>query len=294
MRLERDNDKIINPEIAVVCFDLENVINLPKTSVGSAFYKRKLNMYNMTAHVNLSKQVYCAVWNEAILGRSGNDLASAVIHCLSKIIEDNLFVKEIVTWSDSCVPQNRNYIISTAMINFLLNNPRIKSVTMKYSVPGHSCIQEVDNAHSQIEKTIKHLDIMYPIGLVRALLNVNRKMLFKILQLNINHFKNYHKMSKHFKFNLIPFNSVAQLYFSQSNLSEVKYKLSHGLNDFEKIQVYIKNNNINILQNTIAATIPNQHKITIEKVKDIESLYHFMSNDDKIFYTNLFKNYAES
>lgn len=51
---------------------------------------------------------------------------------------------------------------------------------MKYSIPGHSCIQEVDNAHSQIEKAIKNLEIWSPIGLTRELLKVNRKKPFKI------------------------------------------------------------------------------------------------------------------
>lgn len=140
MRLERNMDKNINPNTIVVCFDLENVINLPKTNVGCAFYKRKLNVYNMTAHVNVSSQVYCAIWNEALVGRSGNDLASAVIFILTKIVEDIDSIEHIITWSDSCVPQNRNSIISTAMINFLINNPKIKTITMKYSIPGHSCI----------------------------------------------------------------------------------------------------------------------------------------------------------
>lgn len=82
-------------------------------------------------------------------------------------------ILNIVTWSDSCVPQNRNKIVSTAIIWFILKNPRIKSVTMKYSVPGHSCIQEVDNEHSQIEKHIKKIDIWSPLSFVRSLLKVN-------------------------------------------------------------------------------------------------------------------------
>lgn len=119
MRLERENDKIVNSKIAIVCFDLENVIKLPKTNVGSAFYKRKLNVYNLTAHINLTRKIYCAVWNETIVGRSGNDIVSAVICCLKQIIEDHDSVQEIITWSDSCVPQNRNSLISTAMLCFL-------------------------------------------------------------------------------------------------------------------------------------------------------------------------------
>jgi len=74
----------------------------------------------MTAHCNLSKKVYCAIWSEATVGRSGNDLACAVLHWLVAILADNPNIKNIITWSDSCVPQNRNSIISTVMIHFLI------------------------------------------------------------------------------------------------------------------------------------------------------------------------------
>jgi len=75
---------------------------------------------------------------------------------------------------------------------------------MKYSVAGHSCIQEVDNAQSQIKKLLMHIEVWSPIGLIRVLLGVNRKSQFEIIQMTINDFKNYHKMSKNFKFNAIP------------------------------------------------------------------------------------------
>lgn len=74
MIIERDNDKTIDPKTAVVCVDLENVLTLPETNVGCAFYKRKLNCYNLTLHLNLNGQIYCAIWNEDLVGQSGNDL----------------------------------------------------------------------------------------------------------------------------------------------------------------------------------------------------------------------------
>lgn len=98
---------------------------------------------------------------------------------------------------------------------------------MKYSVAGHSCIQEVDNAHSQIEKSLMHIEVWSPIGLIRVLLGINPKSPFEIIPMTINDFKNFHKMSKNFKFNAIPFDSIAQIKFSLSNLLNVKYKTCH-------------------------------------------------------------------
>ncbi|KAF0708842.1 Uncharacterized protein FWK35_00033730 [Aphis craccivora] len=216
MRIERDNDKIIDSKTAVVCFDLENVLTLPKTNVGCAFYKRKLNCYNLTAHLNLNGQIYCAIWNEGLVGRSGNDLASAIVSCLEQIIEDHRSIEKIITWSDSCVPQNRNSLISCAVINLMMRHPNITSVHMKYSIPGH---------------------IWSPIGLTRVLLKVNRKKPFKTLQMRQDHFKNYYEMAKPFKFSLIPFASVAQLFFSKINRSIIQYKTCHGIDEFILVNI---------------------------------------------------------
>ena len=53
---------------------------------------------------------------ELTSGRSANDLASS----LSKVLEDvpETFPKDNhITWSDGCVPQNRNSIMTTALIH---------------------------------------------------------------------------------------------------------------------------------------------------------------------------------
>lgn len=108
----------------------------------------------MTAHSSLTKKGYCAVWTEAMSGRGGNDMASAIVKILERAVQDHPEVTEIVTWSDSCVPQNRNSIMSFAIVEFLSRNTKIRKITMKYSTPGHSAVQEVDNMHSNIEKAM--------------------------------------------------------------------------------------------------------------------------------------------
>ena len=134
----------------MVVFDLENVITLPKSEGGSFFYKRKLNLYNLTVMTS-SKQGYCALWTECMSGRAGNDIVSAFIQILNKVAEDHPHVTELICWSDSCVAQNRNSHISQAILEYLDKQNKITVITMKYSLAGHSCIQEVDNMHQQIE-----------------------------------------------------------------------------------------------------------------------------------------------
>lgn len=117
MHLEKDKDTLEkNINRTVICFDLENVINLPKSEVAVLSYKQKLNVYNLTAYCG--GQIYCAIWSETVSGRAGNDLASALVRILVHILVQNPHIKEIVTWSNSCVRQNPNSLMSTAIIIF--------------------------------------------------------------------------------------------------------------------------------------------------------------------------------
>lgn len=84
MREERRTDRN-NKDKLVVSFDLQNVITCPKAEISSFFYRRKLNMYNLTGYDSISKTGYCAVWCETVSGRSANDIASALIQILERL-----------------------------------------------------------------------------------------------------------------------------------------------------------------------------------------------------------------
>ena len=135
MREEKSKDKDSESDLCIVMFDLENVITLPKAEISSFFYKRKLNLYNLTAYT--SKRGYCAIWTEATSGRAGNDIASAVVKVMESVIQDH---------------------------------PKASSVSLKYSITGHSAVQEVDNMHSQIERAMHVVEFYSPISFIRILL----------------------------------------------------------------------------------------------------------------------------
>lgn len=102
---------------------------------------------------------------------------------------------------------------------------------MKYSTPGHSCIQEVDNVHSQIEKVMAVSEVWSPVSFLRLLLRVNRRRPYNVIQLQNQHFKDFHKSSKHLPFAKIPFTQVCQIQFKQNSFT-VGYKLAHHSDDF--------------------------------------------------------------
>ena len=83
------------------------------------------------------KQGYCAIWTEWMSGWAGNDIASTFIQILNKVAADHPNVTELISWSNSCIPQNRNSHVSQAIFEYLSKQSKINVVPMKYSLAGH-------------------------------------------------------------------------------------------------------------------------------------------------------------
>ena len=138
-----------------------------------------------------SKQGYCAIWTECVSGRAGNDIASAFIQILNKVAADHPKVIELICWSDSCVPQNRNSHISQAILEYLSKQSKINVVTMKYSLVGHSYVQEVDKMRQEIEAAIGVTEFYPPLSFLRILLKVNRNRPYRVIQMKSEDFKDF-------------------------------------------------------------------------------------------------------
>jgi len=286
MRQERNDDRQ-NKSRFVVCFDLENVISLPKAGTSNFFYKRKLNLYNLTAHVSATGQAYCAVWPETLSGRSGTDIASAVVKVLHAVVHDNQDITDIITWSDSCVPQNRNSIMAFAMTDFLQSHPRIQTIEMKYSVPGHSCIQEVDAVHSCIEQAMRVAEFYSPISFIRVLLHAKRNQPFRVLQMKQDDFKEFQVPAKQFQYQLVPFTKVISMKFHQERPHRVQYRISWKEPALTSVDIHkpsavakksAKIPSVNVRRSTCVCLLSK------EKKQDLRSMLKWMPLEDKQYY----------
>lgn len=132
------------------------------------------------------------------------------------------------------MPQNKNSLMSLAISVFMQNRPNIKSITMKFSTPGHSCNQEIDAVHSCIERVLNKSEYYSPLSLLRLLLKVNLKKPYKIMQLTDQDFKDYKTSAAMYNYKLIPFSQVVALKFTQTPL-EVQYKISHFHQEWRKV-----------------------------------------------------------
>ena len=213
-KIERDKDRKLNsPTTTIVCIDLQNVLSLPKSNVGNFFYKRKLSYYNLTGYSSLNKKAYCVLWHEGMSGHSGNDIASAVICMLNQVYKDLPNIDKFLLWFDSCVPQNRNSQMSAALREFLIDHPNIEIIEQKYCKPGHSSIQECDNIHCQIEKSLHSAEIFSPPELVKAMLNVNQCKPFFVYQMQKKDIKNFSKTACLMNYKKVPYFNVITLVY---------------------------------------------------------------------------------
>lgn len=281
---ERDNDR--KSKQVVICFDLENVIACPRSNVSSFFYKRKLNVYNMTGHCSKDSTVYSVVWSEATAGRGSNEMATAVMMIVKRVSEQYPDIEEIVLWSDSCVPQNKNSIMCTAIKSFLSGNSNVRSIIQKFGTPGHSAVQEIDNAHSHIEKRLKVAAVYSPLSLMRILKTVRMKM--EIMQLV--HVSDYQKASKSLNFKDIPFSKIKSLKCEKECPLLAKFKLSFESEEY--IEVSLSSKSTRSKQETRFPTIRQVTKVpelSVDKLNDIESMLKFMPSDDVMYLENLCK-----
>lgn len=122
------------------------------------------------------------------------------------------------------------------MIDFFMDNPQVKAINTKYSVPGHSCVQLVDNAHSLIEKAMSKTEVYSPVGLVHLLKKVSVNKHFRVIQMKSEDFGDYGSVAKQINYKNVPFSKISTIMFTQT-FHEVKYKTSHKPDSYVTINL---------------------------------------------------------
>ncbi|KAJ8966103.1 hypothetical protein NQ314_003740 [Rhamnusium bicolor] len=185
---ERQRDRVRSEDnVSVVTFDLQHVFALPKANIGHYYYQSKLN-----------------------------------------IVEDLPNLSKIILWSDNCVPQNRNSLLSCAIQAFLSSNEsmEVEVIEHKYSEPGHGTLQEIDAAHSCVERYIRNLDIWTPMNLIKILTHMpsSWKFHFKVLQMHENDYLDYQTGSKKFNYKHIPFTKIKHIIYQKESFHQLSFR----------------------------------------------------------------------
>ena len=168
------------------------------------------------------KQGYCAICTKCMSGRAGNDMVSALYKFWSKSLHI-IHLTELICWSDSFVPQNRNFYISQAKQSKSSNNEILV---------GRSCVQEVDKVHQEIEVVMRVTKFYSPLSFLRILLKVNRNCPYCVIQMKSEDFKGFQNSLKMLQFSNVPHTKLFQLKFYKDDIHTFEYKLSHSNTDF--------------------------------------------------------------
>ena len=65
---------IEDPTVTAACFDLEEVLPIPKANEGEIYFKRQMNNYNLSAYGYHDKTGNNYLWNETCAKREANDI----------------------------------------------------------------------------------------------------------------------------------------------------------------------------------------------------------------------------
>ena len=191
-------------------------------------------------------------------------------------------IERITLWSDSCIPQNRNSVMMTALKHFMQNHPILKTIEQKFSEPGHSQIQEVDCVHSHIEKALNLSEIFSPVSLLRIVSKVRPKNM-KVIQLQPDYFYNFQTASQCFRFANVPFTKVKHIKLEAGKFSFVSFKVSFA-NDFN-VPIVVNNTRRKIKQTMpTICKLSKSTELTKDKIKDLRSMTKYMPVDDRTYY----------
>jgi hypothetical protein len=194
-----------DPTSAVLSFNLENAFNFPSDNTSILFYKRKWRSFNLTGRSNKSSSVFSALWHEGMMGNGAEHIASALIKDLKALLEEKPSLKKLILWSDSCVAQNRNSFMSSALLNFLHQpeSRELQTIIHKYCESGHSCVTELDCAHSIVSRRIKNTAIGSHPSLIKIFNGFPKSKKFydfSVLDMRPEDFKDFRSYAETFNF----------------------------------------------------------------------------------------------
>ena len=287
-----------SPSEVLACFDLEQVLYLPKTNKCGIFYKRRLSCYNFTIYDVKDKTCDCYFWHECVAGRGSNEIAS----CLSMFIRrmDNQGKTKIFLFSDSCSGQNRNTVVLTMLLNILEQTENIREITLHFFEPHHGQ-NEGDSEHSCVERAISRVSEIFLSGELAMVIAMSRKQGNNVTNLETSEIKDWKKMSADLGVIRcrasddgisIDWTKVKQLKVSKENPMKIGFKMSHNIDEWSWLNLRGRRQARQSESCHLQPAFRQSPMVSVAKYKDIMDMmsgaYAIISNPEhQLFYRNL-------
>lgn len=96
--------------------DLEAVMLCPLLKASALYYKTKLAVHNFTVFNLANKNAVCYLWHEGEGGLVASIFATMISDFLESEITLHSGVSQVTLFSDGCTYQNRNAVVSNAIL----------------------------------------------------------------------------------------------------------------------------------------------------------------------------------
>ncbi|RVE41537.1 hypothetical protein evm_013814 [Chilo suppressalis] len=135
-RSEKTNDKELAKcgKIHTLTADLQAVKLCPSLSASALYFKTKLAVHNFTVYNLGTNEVTCYWFDETACDLKATTYASFFVDYLRNLLSENL--KDVVIWTDGCTAQNRNAVVSNALLRLAMD--KNVTITQKYLEKGHT------------------------------------------------------------------------------------------------------------------------------------------------------------
>jgi len=289
-QLKSDTEKANNQENYTFTMDVQAVKLCPAMNASALYYSMKLKVHNFTIYnVNNEHQCHNYWWNEC----EGELDASVFVSILLSHLEtyciniDQEEKKNIILFSDGCGYQNRNSILSNALLNFSVQHNVV--IEQKFLIKGHTQMP-CDSVHSAIERKLKNKEIHLPSDYVRITKEARTLCPYQATLLDHTFFNDY-KINQTYKsirpgkgkgdpevrdIRALKYDPVTQMIY---------YKLN--FNDSCYLPLTLPRNKHFELNKEYPKLYAKQIPLTLSKWTDLQKLKHVLPVDTHAFYDSL-------
>ena len=266
-----------NTEIAAAVFDLQQVIQLPINKESALYYRRRLSVFNFTIYNVGNKECYCFLWSEVISRRGSNEISTCVAKYLHQL--DNQGLKEVRLFADGCAGQNKNTIVFTMLLHFIVNSKHVQQVVLSFFETNHGQ-SEGDSAHSCISTAISAAgDIFIPSQLPPIIRLARRNFPYVVFEMDTEDFLDYKSCAEKIRLRAtkitdsgenIDWTKIKEVMVNKDNVNVLNIKRSHVDAEYQKVS--LKRLPHDVLQKSVPKLNTGHLKLAANKYKDLNDL----------------------
>lgn len=281
---DSDKTKCIEGSFHVFVMDVQAVKMCPVNNANKFYFKTRLKVHNFTIYNLRDHQCSNYWWSEVEGDLSSSVFATMIIDHLHQYCQDDL---PIIIWSDGCSYQNRNAVLSNALLQYAVVQG--KTIIQKYLEPGHTQM-ECDSVHSLIERKLKNREIMLPHDYVRKTQEARQKP-FPLTAKYMTHdqFRNYDDKE------LMRYRSIRPGRGTNdptvTNLREIHYfphgEIGYKINFVDEIKVLPQRLKEVVPYKQALKLFPARLKITKQKFEHLQDIKSTLPQEYHGFYNNL-------